>query len=178
VLNMQIRPATPEDAGVIAAIHVSSSRAVYDGVVPDETIRAFTVERREASWREILITREADVWIAEYGTRDLGWICVGKSRDPDAEPRTAELWAMYIEPASWRRGIGRALWAHAEGFLRSENYCRVTLWALQDNARALAFYRAVGFAEDPGYAIKRDRGGVELVEIRLRRELSRRATTA
>jgi GNAT superfamily N-acetyltransferase len=168
---MQIRRATPEDAGAIAAIHVSSSRAAYTGLLPEESLQAFTVERRRATWHEILTARDAEVWIAEDGGRDVGWICVGKSRDPDAEAETAELRAMYIEPQSWRRGIGRALWGQAEAFLNSENYRRVTLWVFAENARALAFYRALGFAHDRGRDVSRDRGGVQLVEIRMQREM-------
>jgi len=168
---MQIRRATPEDAGAIAVIHVASSRAAYRGILPEEVLQAFTVERRETIWREILTTRDADVWIAEHAGRDLGWICVGASRDPDAKPTTAELRAMYIDPGSWRRGVGRALWSQAEAVLRAANCPQITLWVLEDNARALAFYRSVGFVEDPGHAIARDRGGVQLVEVRLRRDL-------
>jgi ribosomal protein S18 acetylase RimI-like enzyme len=168
---MQIRRATPEDAAVIAAIHVSSSLAAYRGLLPDETLAAFTVERREKTWREMLTTREAEVFIAEEGGRDRGWICVGASRDGDAGATTAELRALYIEPESWRRGVGRALWAHAEASLSSSNFSSVTLWVFAKNTRALAFYRHVGFVEEPGQVITRERGGVRLDEIRLRRTL-------
>jgi ribosomal protein S18 acetylase RimI-like enzyme len=164
---VKIRRATPDDAGAIAAIHVASSLAAYRGLLPDESLRAFTIERREKTWREILDAGEAEVWIASEDGRDVGWICVGKSRDPDAEPTTAEVWAIYIDPGSWRRGVGRALWAHAEAQLRSASFTRVTLWVLRDNARALGFYRDLGFVEDVGHAISRERGGAQLVDIRL-----------
>ena len=169
---MQIRRATPADAGAIAAIHVVSSRTAYKDLLPEEVHQAFTVERRERTWRDIITSGDGDVWIAEEGDRALGWICVGASRDSDATPTTAELRAMYIEPASWRRGIGRALWAHAEAFLAAGRYSCVTLWVFQDNARALTFYRQLGFTDDPGHTLTRDRGGVQLVEVRLRRELA------
>jgi GNAT superfamily N-acetyltransferase len=164
---VEIRRATPNDAGVIAQIHVSSSWAAYQGILPDESLQAFTIERREKTWREILDTGDAEVWIATEAGRDVGWICAGKSRDPDAEPTTAELRAIYIDPPCWRRGIGRALWAHAEAQLRSASFTRVTLWVLRENARALAFYSELGFVEDVGHAVSRERGGAQLVDIRL-----------
>ena len=133
---MEIRPATPVDAGAIAAIHVSSSQEAYRGIIPEEVLLSFTVERREATWREILTTKDGEVWIAEEGGRPLGWICVGKSRDPDADPTVAELRAMYIAPDCWRQGVGRALWQQAEAYLRAERYARVTLWVLEKNTRA------------------------------------------
>jgi hypothetical protein len=47
----------------------------------------------------------------------------------------------------------------------------VTLWVFQANARALEFYRALGFSEDPGHSIAHERAGVRIAEIRLRRHL-------
>jgi len=169
--TMHIRRAIPEDAGAIAAIHVASSHAAYEGLLPEEFLRAFTLERRQATWHQILTTRDGDVWIAQEGDSDVGWICVGPSRDADSEPTTAELRAMYIDPQAWRQGIGRALWAHAELFLRAAHYSRVTLWVFEENARAASFYRSVGFVRDPGHTITRARGGVEAVEVRLQRDL-------
>ena len=48
----------------------------------------------------------------------------------------------------------------------------VTLWVLSDNARARAFYCAIGFVHEPGQVRTRDRGGVSLAEIRLRRRMT------
>jgi GNAT superfamily N-acetyltransferase len=170
---MRIRQATPEDARSIAVIHVAASLAAYRGLVPDQHLAAFTVERREAIWREILTTGDADVWIAEEDGRGQGWICVGCSRDPDAGPTTAEVRAMYIQPASWRQGIGRALWAEAEAHCRSQEFSTVTLWVFEANTRAVAFYRSLGFTAEPERTITRDRAGVRLTELRLRHDLQR-----
>ncbi len=64
---MQIRRATPADAGAIAAIHVVSSRTAYKYLLPEEVHQAFTVERRERTWRDIITSGDGDVWIAEEG---------------------------------------------------------------------------------------------------------------
>jgi len=169
---MEIRRATPDDARAIAVIHVDASRAAYQGLLPEAFLGSFTVERREAGWRQSLEARECEVWIAEEAGRPLGWICVGKSRDDDAAPTTAELWAMYVDPPSWHRGIGRALWTKAQSHLGSAGFSCVTLWVFRDNGRAIGFYRSAGFIEDPGRAKTRQRGGVALVEIRLRHQLT------
>jgi len=163
----QIRRATPGDARAIAVIHVESSWATYRGLIPDGFLSSFTVERREAGWRQSLEAGECEVWIAEQGGHPLGWICAGRSRDDDAEPTTAELWAMYVDPSSWRRGIGRALWSEAQSHLDRAGFSRATLWVFRDNGRAIAFYRSVGFTEEAGKAKTRDRGGVALTEIRM-----------
>jgi ribosomal protein S18 acetylase RimI-like enzyme len=166
-----IRRATPDDAHAIAVIHVASSLAAYRGLLPDQHLEAFTVERREANWHGILTGGDGVAWIAEDGGRPLGWIHVGSSRDGDAAPTTAELRTMYIDPSEWRRGIGRALWAEAEAHLVAQDFKAVTLWVFQANARAIEFYRALGFREDPGHSIAHERAGVRIAEIRLRRDL-------
>jgi ribosomal protein S18 acetylase RimI-like enzyme len=143
----------------------------YQGILPDAFLDSFTIDRREENWRRSLLARDSEVWIAENAGRALGWICVGTSRDGDADSNTAELWAMYVDPDSWRRGVGRALWALAEKHLRSERFTRVTLWVLRENVRAVYFYRSIGFVEDPGSAKTIARGGVQFVEVRLRREI-------
>jgi GNAT superfamily N-acetyltransferase len=168
---MQIRQATAEDARAIAVIHVAASLAAYRGLIPDAVQASFTVERREATWREILSTGDAQVWIAERDGQALGWICVGRSRDTDANATSGEVRAMYIDPQSWRHGIGRALWAEAEAHCRSQGFSTVTLWVFEANTRALAFYRSLGFTVDPGQTITRERGGQPQVEIRMRRKL-------
>src|SRR5882757_884193 len=91
-----------------------------------------------------------EVWISEEAGQPVGWLRAGPSRDPGASKATAELWAMYVDPQWWRRGIGRALWAHAEAHLRSAGFSDVSLWVHAGNDGAIAFYGRVGFVEDPG----------------------------
>lgn len=69
----------------------------------------------------------------------------------------------------WRRGVGQHLWDEAEDQLRRSGFADVTLWVLQDNAGALAFYRSNGFVVD-GIEKTVEFSGTELVEIRLRTE--------
>ena len=77
---------------------------------------------------------------------------------------TSELWAIYVDPKHWRRGVGQRLWDEVEDQLRRSGFSDVTLWVLQDNGGALAFYRSNGFVVE---RIQRtiELGGTELVEI-------------
>jgi ribosomal protein S18 acetylase RimI-like enzyme len=151
-------------------IHVESSVAAYQGILPDAILRSFTVERREAGWREMLQEAAVEVWLAEDEGRLLGWICIGKSRDPDAEAHGAEIWAMYVAPTNWRQGIGSALWTAAESFIIREAYSSVTLWVLQENSRARSFYARLGFLEEAEQVRSRERGGANVIELRMRRQ--------
>lgn len=169
---MDVRRAVVDDARGIAEVHVSSWQKGYVGVVPEEFLRSLSVDHRESVWRAALGREgEAAVWVAEEGGALVGWISAGKSRDPDAGPASGELWAIYVDPRCWGRGVGRALWREAEAHLRASGFTSVTLWVLEENERGLRFYRALGFVVDPGRRLEIERGGKQLVEIRLRRDL-------
>ena len=70
--------------------------------------------------------------------------------------------AIYVDPKHWRRGVGQRLWDEVEDQLRRSGFSDVTLWVLQDNAGALAFYRSNGFVVD-GTEKTVELGGTELV---------------
>lgn len=167
---MVVRRATLDDASQIAAIHVRSWQAGYKGIVPDDFLQSLSVNQRTEVWREAL-SNPSDVWVAEEEGRLLGWIGASKSRDPDADATTAELWAIYVDPSVWRRGVGRALWGEAESHLRSARFSRVTLWVLRENTTALRFYENIGFSLDRGHEKAFERGAARLTEIRLQRDL-------
>jgi ribosomal protein S18 acetylase RimI-like enzyme len=66
-------------------------------------------------------------------------------------------WINYlaVAPAHRQRGFGRALLAEAERRLRAEGCPKINLQVRSDNAEALAFYRAVGYAVDPVLSLGR-----------------------
>ena len=54
-----------------------------------------------------------------------------------------ELFAIYLDPALQRKGIGRALWQASSAWLQSAGFEAFRLWCIDGNA-AEAFYRAMG----------------------------------
>ena len=81
--------------------------------------------------------------------------------------RVGELYALYVTPAWWSTGTGRALMGSVLAALEAERYRRVVLWVLADNARARRFYERAGFAADGGTNILTGLGGV--LELRYTR---------
>ena len=79
-----------------------------------------------------------------------------------------ELYALYVTPAWWSAGAGRALMGSVLAALEAERYRRVVLWVLADNARARRFYDRAGFAPDGGTNILTGLGGV--LEVRYSRD--------
>lgn len=57
----------------------------------------------------------------------------------------AELDGLFVDPAFWRRGIGRALFNDARALARSRGCRRIEVTA---NPRALGFYVKMGFSDD------------------------------
>jgi ribosomal protein S18 acetylase RimI-like enzyme len=86
-----------------------------------------------------------------------------------AEGRVAELYALYVHPAWWSTGTGRALLDQVLAKVAAAGYRCITLWVLEDNARARRFYERAGFAPDDTSHGLPDLGGV--TEIRYRRAL-------
>jgi ribosomal protein S18 acetylase RimI-like enzyme len=168
---MTVRRARLEDAKAIAAIHVHAWQVAYQGIVSSEVLGAMSVEQREGVWRQNLARGASETWVAEGGDQLHGWISAAHSRDSDAQPTTGEVWAIYVDPAYWRQGVGRRLWSKAEERLRASAFSEVTLWVLKENSRAIAFYESNGLAIDPGSEKTITLGGAELLEIRLRKQL-------
>src|SRR5215831_1657889 len=80
-----------------------------------------------------------------------------------------ELYALYLLPAWWSAGVGRALMTSVLDTLRSHRYRRVVLWVLADNARARRFYERAGFTLDGGTNVLTGLGGV--LEVRYTRDV-------
>lgn len=167
-MTVLIRPATPADASAIAHIHVETWRAAYRGLMPDAVLDALDVERRAAFWQDRLAQPWGSVWVAEDDSL-AGFCDLIPSRDQDAAPdEVAEIVAIYVLPAHWGQGVGRALCEQALAQARQRGCRAVTLWVLASNHNAMRFYEAMGFALDGAQKTKTVANGVEVEEVRYR----------
>lgn len=172
-MAMLIRSAVEEDTGPLAALHVASRRAAYRGLMPDRLLDGPDVEAERArAWRERLASPApgARTWVAEDEGGLLGFIASGPTREPELDPgRVADVFSLYLAPARFGQGVGRALLDHTLDDLRARGFQEVVLWVLEGNARAERFYARAGFA--PGkHEVKVD-GGVDLPHVRWARRL-------
>jgi len=166
-----IRSATPVDARAIATIHVAAWQAAYRGIVPDEYLRSLSIDGRASAWQQNLLAADSSTWVAQESDAIVGWTSVGPSRDADADTSAGEIWAVYVAPACWGKGVGRSLCVHAEQHLRTEGFIAVSLWVLKDNERAVKFYQSNGFVLDIGATKYIERGGKTLSEVRFTKQL-------
>jgi ribosomal protein S18 acetylase RimI-like enzyme len=146
-----IRDASVNDAKGIAEVQVAAWHAAYRGLMPDERLDAFTLDVREDRWLWILSdsdpSERARTTVYEREGRVVGFASVGPCRD---EGRGGEIWALYVHPAEWRTGVGRALLDEGLAHLERSGFARARLWVLDGNARAIRFYEAAGFRLDGG----------------------------
>lgn len=159
---VRIRPAAAADGPPIARIRAATWRAVYPGLIPEQTLAEQTdpvAVEREGEWRSahsmdgVLVAEGADQADGDSGLT--GFAVFGPERDegyqlgqPQTEPPEhgrGELYAIYVLPGHWNSGAGRALMDGVLALAAGQDYNDVSLWVLEANARARRFYEKAGF---------------------------------
>jgi len=80
--------------------------------------------------------------------------------------------ALNVHPTAWRRGVGTELLQAVLERLRLLRFTAATLWVLEKNSRARAFYEAAGFTKEGAERTETDLIGSPLHEIRYRTTLT------
>jgi ribosomal protein S18 acetylase RimI-like enzyme len=188
-----IRSASTADAPQIAAVMRDSWFAAYEGIIARQLIDQATTPDGGARVRQSFRIRPWQRMIAAVARHPrpaagvapapgiVGYASFGPERDvlgtswphprtaAGAEGRVAELYALYVRPAWWSTGTGRALMDQVLARVSAGGYLCITLWVLEDNARARRFYERAGFA--PDHDARHLLGDFGVTEIRYRRGL-------
>jgi ribosomal protein S18 acetylase RimI-like enzyme len=194
-----IRAGSAAHAAQIAAVQRETWFAAYEGIVAPEVIDRVTVPDdgarvrqsfRTRPWQRMLVAVDpgtGDPGTGDPGTGDpgtggiVGYASFGPETDvlnaPWPHPltadgeggRVAELYALYVRPAWWSTGTGRALMGKVLARTGAAGYRSITLWVLRDNQRARRFYERAGFAPDGATNVLTGLGSV--IEVRYRRAL-------
>ena len=171
---VEIRQAGADDARGIAEVRVRTWRKAYSHILPAEFLDGLSVDDGASRWLGFLSAPTPDrrTWVGESAGRVIGFVTAGVPRD-DGMPRlTGEIYAIYVLPDCWDRGVGRKLIAHAEHELKEQGFDEAVLWVLADNQRARAFYERSGWHADGG-SKQATFGGREVTEVRYRVALGR-----
>ncbi|MEV6625832.1 GNAT family N-acetyltransferase [Amycolatopsis sp. NPDC051106] len=155
---MTIRAATVADATAIGEVHVRSWQAAYAGLIPADFLARLSAESRAASWAR-RIGDGGPVLVAEEDGVIAGFAAYGDAR----------LYALYLLPGYWGRGLGRALHDRVVEEMSGDS---AVLWVLSTNERAKAFYVRQGWVDDGATQTETiDEGRVTLEETRFRLRL-------
>jgi ribosomal protein S18 acetylase RimI-like enzyme len=172
----EVRDATSADARAIATVVVASWRVAYRGLMPDEVLAGLSVADRERFWSDALTAQQprTSIVVATAAHAVVGFAAVGPPLDPAdrADPTLGHLYALYLDPGSWGRGIGTQLHATALDRLRTCGFTSAGLWVLDGNQRALRFYYRHGWTDTGRTQVDRGPDGIELHEQRLHRTLT------
>lgn len=144
----EVRHAEPEDAEDLAGIHEISWRGAYSGLIPHRSLDRM-VARRSAAWWRQAIARKAAILVLEFAGEPIGYATLGHNR-AQALKVEGEIYEIYLLPEYQGLGFGKRLFDAARDLLRARGMRRFVVWALADNAGAVAFYGNVGgldFAE-------------------------------
>ena len=147
-----IRAGVPEDARAVAAIHVAAWQVAFADYFPAELLAPLSVAQRTAAWLDRLAIRQGpDYFILIAESIDNGTVAgfcsAGGTRDEDRKG-DGEVYALYVHPDWWRRGVGGALLAEALHRFTEASYEAAALWTLERNVAARAFYEASGWRAD------------------------------
>jgi ribosomal protein S18 acetylase RimI-like enzyme len=170
--DYQVRPAEMSDSRAVAEVHAAAARAAYEGLLPEEQLKALAPATREAKWREAIEFSEPQVHVAELDGQVVGFVGFDRSRDPKTPSTAGEIWAIYVKPEHWDKGVGVALWDAAREGLEEEGCTTVTVWVPLRNDRAIRFHELAGFKREMKTARTTSVGGIKIEEVRLKRNVA------
>ena len=165
-----VREAKPGEGTRLAEVYLSSGRAAWARHLSPVGLAGVTSPAEE--WERLISNPDLILLVAERRGQVAALAVLGRSTDQDSDPaRVALLDRLYTEPASWRRGLGRALIDAAMVELRERGFREVTLWTAEWNT-SRGFYEALGWALDGATRQKTFAGGT-FTEVRYRTAVPR-----
>jgi ribosomal protein S18 acetylase RimI-like enzyme len=166
---LTLRDARPEDAAQVARVHVRSWQVAYRGLLPDEYLDGLRAEDRAGRYTFHLVGPDHPATtLALEDDEVCGFATTGPARE--SATTVGEVYAIYVDPSAWGRGVGRVLMANARSRLAGLGFTEALLWVLVGNARAERFYRADGWLPD-GQRREDEVWGFRVSKIRYRRRL-------
>jgi GNAT superfamily N-acetyltransferase len=165
-----VRSAKPGEGARLGEIYLSSGRAAWARHLSPVGLGGVTSSADE--WERFISDPDLIVLIAERRGEPAALALLCRSTDSDSDPaRVAMLDRLYTEPASWRRGLGRALLDGAMDKLRERRFQEVTLWTAEWNT-SRGFYETLGWELD-GATREKTFAGSTFTEVRYRTQVPR-----
>lgn len=161
-----LRAMRADDADAVAALHATSWRSAYRGMLTDDFLDNHVFADRQAVWQERLLRQPGEHAfgiVAEDGSGQLiGFAYVLPGHDP--------VWGtlvdnLHVHPEAKGGGIGRRLLQAVARELGPAHTQPMFLWVLDANEPAKRFYARMG-AEFAEQGVAPPFGGVSLPEWR------------
>lgn len=152
-MPITIRPATPQDAALLAAFAAQAFADTYRGLSDAQEIADYVAEHFQPQTMAGVIADAACTTLLAWVGRQLaGYAIVAAAPAPDCVtgPAPLKLWRIYLGEGFIGQGLGARLMdaVHSEARRRGAR----TLWlgVYDRNVRAVQFYERAGFAKVGG----------------------------
>jgi phosphinothricin acetyltransferase len=146
---------SPRAAGVAPAIRHAAADdlpaivAIYNDSIPGRQATAdtsaVTVDSRR-EWFAAFDPASRPIWVAQDRGQIRGWLGLRSFYGRPAYHRTVEV-AIYVAPGARRRGIARALLAHAVAAAPALGIATLLAFVFGHNGASLSLFRAAGFVD-------------------------------
>lgn len=149
---MELLSADPAEATALRDLHLATWKVAYR----DRAAEAWYGERLAAhavrDWAEVLSSQAAQgggVLTARGDERIVGLCQYGPTEDDDHDAeQVGHIHRLYVHPSRQRTGIGRSLLTASVDRLRQGGAHTATLWVLETDQGAKAFYERLGWKPD------------------------------
>lgn len=149
---VEIVPADPAQATALRDLHVITWEATYRNRASEAWYGERLAAHAVRDWGEIVRSQAArggGVLTARCDDGIVGLCQYGPTEDHDHDPdQVGQVHRLYVHPARQRTGIGRSLLTASVDRLRRGGAHTATLWVLETDQRARAFYERLGWKSD------------------------------
>jgi GNAT superfamily N-acetyltransferase len=138
VARVAVRAAVATDAGDIASVHTAAWRAAFT-FLPAAFLAAMTAKAVLGKWEVDLAAPSTPVFVAVDDGSVVGFLQVR------LDGRHGEVMSLYVDPSSWRNGVGSALLTFGEGWLSDRGAATAMLWTAKESRQSRRFYERRGW---------------------------------
>lgn len=164
--DWRITPLAVADCDELGRVHMHVWRQAYAGLMPADYLAGLSEERAAENWRRRLeqtdgADLEALTLVARRCGRIVGFASAGPSRDDDG-PTEWELYVVNLVSEVHGTGLADQLLDRVLGDRDA------SLWVVEGNARARAFYARRGFTEEGARSVHEPTSAPEIRMVRRR----------
>jgi ribosomal protein S18 acetylase RimI-like enzyme len=141
-LALSLRQARPSDAADLARIYIESWQDTYAGILPHGLLSAMSARNHTARWQNQLKAQGSVIVAEDHKHGLIGLASLGGARDR-ALGFDGEVYTLYVDPAFFGQGAGRALLHGAFAALKERKLTSCLIWSHARN-NACFFYEAMG----------------------------------
>ena len=144
---MIVRKARVSDGRKMAEINVLCWHITYKGLFSDSFLNDMQVTDKRVANFERYIQERGCVLVAEENHQVVGYLMAGKGTN-DKIPLSYEIYGLYVDPNSQRKGAGTAL---MNAFKKEIGNAGFYLYVAKGNQPAKCFYEKMGLKAAPEY---------------------------